>query len=558
MRVATTTMRQRDGSIADWVAPLLVFAVACLVYSVNLGRMAHPDEYHHILAAQGLVATGEPRIAEGLYTRVFLQTWLVAKSFGIFGESLAAARVPSLVATALLVALLFAWLRREAGTPAAWIGATLFGLSPFAVEMAQFCRFYALQSLAMFVTATVVFAAVKSPADPPWRRLFLFAVASLPALLAIYLQPTSMLGLLGLVLWATAAVGLPWLADPGVPRRRKLVVLSLVAAAAVAGLLLALATGIAGDLWRQYQWAPLFNQRGSDQFWYYHAWYSLLYPSLWPLTAILALFAVAVRPMAGGMALAVFAVGFLLNSFAASKGMRYIAYAQPFLFVLWGISLAALWPQLVGFARSVGDRLGVAIGELGAPAWPARVLLAGALAFLVVANAATVRTIALLADVTVPPEQPRTNWPAAREVLEPWLAAADIVVTTEELGHLYFLGRYDVRFSPSKLGELGDQQQREFGLDYRTGRPVIGTRESLERILDCYPRGIIVGPAAHWGRPELINGELAALITARTQPLELPRASHLRASVWDRPIATPAPTYCQGLPSFAERKSPAE
>ena len=178
MRVATTTMRQRDGSIADWMAPLLVFAVACLVYSINLGRMAHPDEYHHILAAQGLVATGEPRIAEGLYTRVFLQTWLVAKSFGIFGESLAAARVPSLVATSLLVALLFVWLRREAGTPAAWIGATLFGLSPFAVEMAQFCRFYALQSLVMVITATVVFAGVKAPADPPWRRLTLFAVAS--------------------------------------------------------------------------------------------------------------------------------------------------------------------------------------------------------------------------------------------------------------------------------------------------------------------------------------------------------------------------------------------
>ena len=48
---------------------------------------------------------------------------------------------------------MFAWLRREAGPRAAWIGAVLFGISPFAVDMAQFCRFYALQSLAMFVTA---------------------------------------------------------------------------------------------------------------------------------------------------------------------------------------------------------------------------------------------------------------------------------------------------------------------------------------------------------------------------------------------------------------------
>ena len=101
-------------------------------------------------------------------------------------------------------------------------------------------------------------------------------------------------------------------------------------------------------------------------------------------------------------------------------------------------------------------------------------------------------------------------------------------------------------------------EQREFGLDHRTGRPVIGTRESLERILDCYPTGIVVGPAAHWGRPELINGDLAALITARTRPLELPRRSQLRASVWEHPVPTPTPEHCEGLPSFASRKSAAE
>ena len=558
MQLATTATQQRDGSMAGWLAPLALFAAACLLYSINLGRMAHPDEFHHILAAQGLLATGEPRIAEGVYTRVYLQTWLVAKSFSLFGDSLAAARVPSLIATALLVATLFAWLRREAGPLAAWIGAVLFGTSPFAVDMAQFCRFYAMQSLAMFVTAMVVYAAVKAPSDPPWRRLALLALALAPLMLAVYLQPTSLLGSLGLGLWAVVAIGLPWLADPGVPRTRKLVMLGGLVLAATVAAALAVATGVAADLWRQYNWTPLFNQRGSDQFWFYHGWYSLLYPTLWPVTVLLGLFAIVVQPMAASMALAVFAVGFLLNSFAASKSLRYIAYAQPFLFVVWGIALAALWPHLLGFVRMVRARLVGGVEEVGGKAWMADVLLAGALGFLLLANAATIRTVALLADVTVPPEQPRTNWPAAREALEPWLKRADIVVTTEELGHLYFLGRYDVRFSPSKLGELGDMEQREFGLDHRTGRPVIGTRELLERILDCYPTGIIVGPAAHWGRPELINGDLAALITARTQPLELPRRSQLRASVWEHPVPTPAPEHCEGLPSFASRKSAAE
>ena len=235
MQLATTATQQRDGSMAGWLAPLALFAAACLLYSINLGRMAHPDEFHHILAAQGLLATGEPRIAEGVYTRVYLQTWLVAKSFSLFGDSLAAARVPSLIATALLVATLFAWLRREAGPLAAWIGAVLFGTSPFAVDMAQFCRFYAMQSLAMFVTAIVVYAAVKAPSDPPWRRLALLALALAPLMLAVYLQPTSLLGSLGLGLWAVVAIGLPWLADPGVPRTRKLVMLGGLVLAATRG-----------------------------------------------------------------------------------------------------------------------------------------------------------------------------------------------------------------------------------------------------------------------------------------------------------------------------------
>ena len=556
MQLATTAERS-DGSIAAWAAPLALFAAACLLYSINLGRMAHPDEFHHILAAQGLLATGEPRIAEGVYTRVFLHTWLVAQSFALFGDSLAAARVPSLIATALLVAALFAWLRHEAGPLAAWIGAVLFGISPFAVDMAQFCRFYAMQSLAMFVTAIVVHGAVKArrrpaaPAGHARRRPRPAAAGRLSAAD----QPARLLGPgpMGGRGDRAALAGRPRRA-----RTRKLVVLAAAVRSAVVAVGVAVATGIAADLWRQYNWTPLFNQSGSDQFWFYHGWYSLLYPTLWPLTGLLALFAVTLRPLAASMALAVFAVGFLLNSFAASKSLRYIAYAQPFLFVLWGIALAALWPHLLGFVRMVRARLAGGVRELGGGAWMAGVLLAGALGFLIVANAATIRTVALLADVTVPPEQPRTNWPAARERWSLGWQRADIVVTTEELGHLYFLGRYDVRFSPSKLGELGDTEQREFGLDHRTGRPVIGTRDSLERILDCYPTGIIVGPAAHWGRPELINSDLAALITAHARPLELPRRSQLRAYVWEHPAPTPAPERCQGLPSFADRKSAAE
>ena len=78
----------------------------------------------------------------------------------------------------------------------------------------------------------------------------------------------------------------------------------------------------------------------------------------------------------------------------------------------------------------------------------------------------------------------------------------------EELGALYYLGRYDVRFSRSKLDELPRAERREFGLDPRTGRPVVSTRESLERILACYPSGVILGPQASWNNRILLDQDL--------------------------------------------------
>ena len=53
---------------------------------------------------------------------------------------------------------------------AAWIGAGLFMVSPFAVEVAQFARFYAPQTLALFVAAILTYEALRHPGRMPSRR----------------------------------------------------------------------------------------------------------------------------------------------------------------------------------------------------------------------------------------------------------------------------------------------------------------------------------------------------------------------------------------------------
>ena len=79
----SATLPQTDEVQASWSTTLLgaflCFFGACLLYTINIDRFPHPDELYHILAARGLLESGEPRIAEGVYERVFAHTWLIAR-----------------------------------------------------------------------------------------------------------------------------------------------------------------------------------------------------------------------------------------------------------------------------------------------------------------------------------------------------------------------------------------------------------------------------------------------------------------------------------------------
>ena len=127
------------------------------------------------------------------------------------------------------------------------------------------------------------------------------------------------------------------------------------------------------------------------------------------------------------------------------------------------------------------------------------------------------------------------------------------MITTEELGALYFLGRSDIRFSPSKMRELAPDQRREFGVDYRTGRPVIAKPESLEALIACFPSGIVVGLIEDWGSPILISEEVQTVITRHAEPIEVPEESYLFAWGWERERRDSDPGNCSDLIRFSGR-----
>lgn len=535
-----------------WPAVLTLAVVALVLRLPQLDQAAHFDELYHLLAARSWLADGSFVIAEGSYERAALFTRMVGIALGLFGDGspsrdLVAARLPSLVLGVVMVVAVFVWTRREAGVAAAWIAGLLLAFSPLAVSMSQFARFYMLHALAFWIAVVTVHALASRPAAWPLQAgRTVLALAAL--LLALDLQDTTLIGIAGLALWAVLVHGLPWL--------RALPLAMAVKAGLVAAVLLAgLAAGFAllsspfgAVLLHSYRWSPLWSAEHRDAFWFYHLDFVIHYPTLWTLVPLAALVAVARRPSPALLAFVLFVTAFVVHSFGGRKDARYMFYVLPFLFVLWAIAIAEIWPWLRRTVPPLTDRalraLGVGTAALAAMR---RGAIAAMLLFVVAAQGATIRTAAMIAGITIPPMQPRADLASARDDLVPRVAQATLVLTTTELETLFYLGRYDVLISRSRMTEIPGGE--EFGRDPRTGRPAIGTADSLERLMRCYADGVFVSTAERWRNPAQIDNRMSDIVVAHAEPIPLTRARRVVAYHWQRP-AGPLDPDCAQLPEL--------
>ena len=540
-------MREQPGAWSKaggaW-APLFVLLAALALFSIHLGRPTGDfDEYYHILGARGWLATGEPRILDGVYRRTELYTILVAGMFRLLGESFWAARLPAVVASALLAMTLFLWLRARAGSAVAWTGTFLYVTSPFTIELAQFARFYAVQSLAFFLGVIAVEEAA-APGRSPSARLGLALGAALGFVVALYLQVTTAIGLAGLFLWLACARGLPWL--QGQPARRRATVLAGLALLGLLALGLLFGTGFGRAALGLYRFAPAWAASQQNAIWFYHLQLLLHYPALWPFMPVLALAALTWRPRVAFLAFTVFVVAFLAHSFAALKSMPYIAYAMPFLWTLVAIGLVALWPM----GRALIRRLGAGLAGLLHLPRHARLLgrasLVFSLLFLLIADPAFVRSATMLMGVRMAPQVPLADWQAAAARLRPLVQKVDVLADTSELETLYYFGRHDLLISDSRLSEM-DGKPQQFAIDERVGRPVISTPAALARLIDCYRTGLVLSSDARWRNGPYLDNAVANLLVRRATPVDLPPSWHVQAWRWDNPAA-PADPAAAGCP----------
>lgn len=530
-----------------WVAPALIFVAFCTFYGFGMTHPATFDELYHVLGARGWLEHDGPVIAEGVYNRAQWFTWIVSQSFRIFGEGLVVARIPTVLPMAGLVVAVFIWTRSTIDPTAAWLATLLFGLSPFAVEISLFIRFYSLQCLAFFIGAICLYRALHGRDGRHWKALQIVA-AFLALAFATYLQIATLIGITGIGLWIGGTLALRWSSNSKISLRTRIGAAVLLIALGLVILALILVSGFGSEILSQYRSTPYFNRATADDFWYYHYWINLYYPSLWPIMPVLTLLAFSNHPRVTTFAATIFAIALVLHSFAASKNLRYLAYTMPFLFIILGIGLSVLWGFIVKGLTRLDNDLVLRLSWLKALSKPiARVALIVSILFLIFANTAIIRSLALVAGVTIPPELPNERWEQAAEVLGDELREADVFVTANEMESLYYLGDFDLAWGSSRLSELHDVD--EFSRDPRTGRPIISTAKSLEQLQSCYESGLFVTSTrrwreVHWPETEIPFRELLA---ETSREIDLPEDTHILAYSWDRPIEPSDQTLCRQL-----------
>ncbi len=456
-----------------------------------------------------------------------------------------AARIPSLLAGSLLVVLVFLWTRVHAGQLAAWIAALLLCLSPISIYASTFARFYAIHGLLFWLAAVGVFALTETPMSRLGRAALASAIG-LCLLLALHLQPLTVVGAGGLALWLVVAVGLPWLgAQRHDPRQFRLLIAAIVLGMIVSAVVL-IESGIVHTLFTILRNTPVHSQPVSNQVWFYHLHLIENYPSFWPLLPFMALVALAAKPRPSLFSLCVFLPGVGVLSIGAMKHTDYIYFLLPFLFVTWGIALAQAWPFLRRCVIAVTDRAILQVAPAAAGRAARYGLIAAGILFLLLSSGGPTRTLLKPFGVALGENERATDWASARELLGPWLRSAGVILTANDTFALYYLGDYDFAVNASRLSETSSGE--EFARDSRTGRPVVSTPASLERIIQCYPSGLILTDIFNWRVWRAITDPTADLIITRTEPIELPARLRLRAFYWKHQDSAGLSPDCAALP----------
>jgi 4-amino-4-deoxy-L-arabinose transferase-like glycosyltransferase len=484
------------------------------------GLPPQADDLYHFYAARSFLENGSFSVLSGTYLRASDFTRLVAAAMGMFGDSLQAARLPSLLASALLVALVHLWLHREAGRGVAALASALLILLYPTVLVGALVRFYALQAL-LFWAGTALFYRVVTEGRVRLSTVLQAGLALLLLGIAARLQIVTLIGLMGLAAWA--AIYLTWRMRHAVPRIwLGLGWVALLLAGGALAVMLA-QTGFGTRLVATYRSASLWALPDRDNVLFYYYLLAQQFGVLGNYLPLAALAAFAFFPRPALYCATVLGIGLLLHSFGGMKQDRYVAYLMPHFAALWAM---AGWPLLLALRNR--------LAALAAPRWrPAATLATAGVALLLAAL--LVKEVPVLErtarSIVLPPDRPVVmdvgrGWQANRVRLLPLARQADVFLADDDLQAAFHVARPDFFMNRSQL--LENDPPEEFVRDFRTGTPMVTSAASLNAIIACFDRGLLVSGslALSWLTPEARQ-----VIETRMRPLDL--APPIFGYTWD-------------------------
>jgi hypothetical protein len=506
----------------SYVAGLLAGVFGCALLFAMAWRMIDHlpqyDELFHFLAARGIRAHGMPAIADGTYDRAEMFTWLVAGAIKAFGDSLMAARIPSLLASAGLLMLMTLWVTRRVDLLAGVTAAIVLCLLPATLDLAVFIRFYTVHALLVMGMSIALYEAAARQ-RPLGHRIGLAVAAAVLLVLAMHFQVTTLIAFAAVA----AAVGAVLLVDHWKIamrffRRHPGWIAAGAVVAVVGGSVALSGVGMVDELRK----APLWASPSANRPQYYLIEIARDTPLLWPMFPV----AVLVALFFGNRRLTIFCVVVLLlalvvHSIAAAKTMRYIYYALPFLCVIWGCALSGLYAVL---ARVEMRSIGLSTRSVA----PLALLVAALVLALSQEGQRAARLVfgKLDTDPTANYDG-ETDWSPAVATLRPLLSSADRVVTSNAMKALYYFGRYDYDLNATIVPETLSRE--EFGLDERTGRHAISTARSIAQVLGMPGTTLVVLEEMRLGLAVGVPADALETIAARCSVVVVPPAAGLRA-----------------------------
>lgn len=489
----TSSGLNKPDTLLTLAGILVVFVAALAVRMAQLENEPITDELYHLLSAQSWAEDGSFAIADGEYRRAKAFTVLV----GIVGAgsnwSVNAIRILCIAIGALLVVAVYRWTQLNVGWREALVASAFLALLPTAIFLSQHIRFYGLHALLFFMVAWCGWTLLFN--GNPRSRLFAGAALLPLVALALHLQVTTLVGIAGLITWAVLARGDTLLRlVPGMRAR--------VAAGAILVAAFALLATFGQDrlqvLLETYQESALWNS--SDNALYYFNAYRTDFGVLWALTPVAMIVAFIARPKPALFCGCVFTVAFIFQSFGGMRSERFMFYALPFLLIIWSIAAVALAGQLRRVVATALSACGFMNGMPRLTSVLPAVAVAGAVGFALITVPVVETSARMVLGVRTSPPQYwdryRSNWQAVAPELRALADDAGVLVATQPLHALWYLGEIDYAMNATSLADIAPPGVRA-AVDPRTGRVVFDGIEVLQRIVECNASGLVIvhGPA---------------------------------------------------------------